>query len=80
LLASAYQRCLQLAAEHGCRSIALPALSTGAYGYPLMSAAAVSLETTIQFLGGQDQLRVARFVLFGEEAYGAFASVLKSLS
>ncbi len=80
LLASAYRHCLQLAVERGCRSIAFPSLSTGAYGYPLSAAARVALETTMQFLRGQDQLQLVRFVLFGQPAYGVFADALKSLA
>jgi O-acetyl-ADP-ribose deacetylase (regulator of RNase III) len=80
LLASAYRHCLQLAVEHGCRSIAFPSLSTGAYGYPLSAAAPVALETTMEFLRGQDQLQLVRFVLFGQPAYRAFADALKALA
>ena len=50
LLAGAYRRCLELAVEHGCRSIALPALSTGAYRYPMDQAARIALSTAIEFL------------------------------
>src|SRR3954469_16028373 len=45
LLASAYRTSLDLAAAHDCRSIAMPALSTGAYRYPLASAARVAVKT-----------------------------------
>ena len=50
LLAGAYRRSLELAVENGCRSIALPALSTGAYRYPMDQAARVALATAIDFL------------------------------
>ena len=43
LLAGAYRRCLELAVEHDCRSIALPALSTGAYRFPMEQAARIAI-------------------------------------
>ena len=80
LLASAYRRSLELADEHGCNSIALPALSAGAYGYPLDLASRVALSTTLEFLARANSLELARFVLFGEGAYGAFAQALEELT
>lgn len=79
LLAGAYRRSLELAVEHGCQSIALPALSTGAYGYPMDQAARVALSTAIDFLREQGQPARVRFVLFGPDAYGAFAAALEKL-
>ena len=43
LLASAYTRALELAVEHGLKTVALPSLSTGAYGYPMEEAARIAL-------------------------------------
>lgn len=43
LLASAYRSSFQLALEHGCHSLAVPAISCGVYGYPLDEAAAIAL-------------------------------------
>jgi O-acetyl-ADP-ribose deacetylase len=80
LLAGAYRRSLELAAENGCRSIALPALSTGAYGYPMDQAARVALGTAIDFLNQQTGVELVRFVLFGAGAYGAFAAALEELT
>ena len=44
-LASCYRNCVCLAAAHGCRSIAFPAISTGAFGYPLEEASRIAVET-----------------------------------
>jgi O-acetyl-ADP-ribose deacetylase len=78
-LASAYRQSLRLAVEHQCLSIALPALSAGAYGFPMDQAARVALSTTIEFLEHEGQPELVRFVLFGQGAYGAFAAVLEEL-
>lgn len=80
LLAGAYRRSLELAAEHDCRSIALPALSTGAYRYPMDQAARVALTTAFEFLKEHGKPEVVRFVLFDVGAYGAFAAALEELT
>jgi O-acetyl-ADP-ribose deacetylase (regulator of RNase III) len=49
LLASCYRRSLQLALDHGCASIAVPAISTGIYGYPKADAAEVAVRTVAAF-------------------------------
>ena len=80
LLAGAYRRCLELAAEHDCRSIAFPALSTGAYRYPIDLAARTALSTAIEFLQEHDRPELVQFVLFNAGAYGAFAAALEELT
>ncbi len=80
LLAGAYRRSLVLAVENDCRTIALPALSTGAYGYPMDLAARVSLQTAIDFLRQHGKPERVRFVLFDAGAYGAFAAALEELA
>lgn len=80
LLAGAYRRSLELAVEHQCQSVALPALSTGAYGYPMDQAARVALGTAMEFLKTHGKPPLVRFVLFGQAAYDAFASALKEVT
>jgi O-acetyl-ADP-ribose deacetylase (regulator of RNase III) len=79
LLASCYRTCLQLAEERGVRSIAFPSISTGVYGYPLDEAAKIALDEVKAWLERpQSGVEVATFVLFGEQAYEAFARALKA--
>ncbi len=80
LLAGAYRRSLELAVQHECESVALPALSTGVYGYPLNLASDVALKTTIDFLQEHGRPGLVRFVLFGDRAYDAFQASLEQLS
>jgi O-acetyl-ADP-ribose deacetylase len=80
LLAGAYRRSLELAVEHGCRSIAFPALSTGAYRYPMDQAARVAIATALAFLQENGKPKLVRFVLFDAGAYGAFAAALEELT
>jgi O-acetyl-ADP-ribose deacetylase len=64
LLASCYRNCLRLAVEHGLKTIAFPAVSTGIYGYPLGEAANVSSQTIEEFLGSDASLEQVRLVFF----------------
>ncbi|MFL7809945.1 MAG: macro domain-containing protein, partial [Anaerolineae bacterium] len=82
LLASAYRRSLEVAAEHGMQSLAFPAISTGAYGYPMDEAAQIALPTVLDYLRGQenDGIRLVRFVLYGSQAYQVFQRVLSQLT
>jgi O-acetyl-ADP-ribose deacetylase len=76
-LTGAYHRSLELAAEHDCESAAFPALSTGAYSYPLDEAADVAIATTCAFLETHTSPRLVRFVLWGKPAMEAFVRVLE---
>ena len=80
LLAGAHRRCLELAVEHNCRSLAFPAISTGVYGYPLDRASRVALQTVIDFLRQRGQPELVRFVLFGPAALQAFQTALGELT
>jgi O-acetyl-ADP-ribose deacetylase (regulator of RNase III) len=80
LLASCYRRAVELAAAHGCRCIALPAISTGVYGYPLARAAEVALGATDAALQDHPDIEEVRFWLFDQRAYDAFAAALDPAS
>lgn len=79
LLQSAIEKCLELAVENQCGSLAFPALSTGVYGYPKDLAAETILRTISEFLHTRQQPKLVRMVLFDGGTYGAFARVLESM-
>ena len=69
-LANCYRTCLDLAEQHGVRSISFPAISTGAYGYPLEEAAAIALETIASRLRHPDcPVQDVLLVLFDQGTY-----------
>ncbi len=74
-LMSCYRKCLSLADELGARSLTLPAISTGVYGYPLEEAAIVAVGATAGTLAAEaTKVRRVTFVLFGDHAFEAFAT------
>lgn len=82
LLVSAYRTSLQLAAEHECQSVALPALSTGAYRYPIPEAARAAIATAVDFLrglGGDQPPSTVRFVLFSSDVLSVFDEALQEV-
>jgi len=79
LLEGAYRNSLQLASAHGIRSVSFPAISTGAYGYPMEAAARIALTTALGYLREHPEITLVRFVLFADAAYRSFAGVLNAL-
>jgi len=77
LLASAYRRSLEVAAEHGVRTIAFPAISTGIFGYPLEAATEIAVRSVRE--SGVDVDRV-RFVCFDDATHAAYVRELASSS
>jgi O-acetyl-ADP-ribose deacetylase (regulator of RNase III) len=72
LLASAHRSSLQLASQHGIKTIAFPSISTGAYGYPLDEAAPIALRTVRNYLVEHPEIELVRFVLWDGSARVAF--------
>jgi len=79
LLASAYRESLKLAADKGLKSISFPAISTGAYGYPLEPAAKIALETAIDFAEQSGSLQEVAFVLFDAYSFQVYSDILREL-
>ncbi len=79
LLKSAYRSALELACKHKISSVAFPAISTGAYGYPLEEAASLALEAICTFLKEHQCPRLVRMVLFDDQALAAFEKACKKL-
>jgi O-acetyl-ADP-ribose deacetylase (regulator of RNase III) len=78
LLASVHRRAVELADELGCRSLAFPAISTGAYGYPLELAAPVAIDATRSALAEHPSVETARFVFRDEETLAPYRAALDS--
>ena len=72
-LASCHLKCLDLALEKGCRSIAFPAISTGAYGYPVAEASVIAVGSVHGWLlKHPDALDRVVFVLFDADTLKAY--------
>jgi O-acetyl-ADP-ribose deacetylase (regulator of RNase III) len=74
LLASCHIDSLRIADGIGARTVAFPAISTGVYGYPLELAAPIAIRSV---LDARTNVEAVEFVLFGEDAYQAFALALR---
>jgi O-acetyl-ADP-ribose deacetylase (regulator of RNase III) len=79
LLASCYRHCLRIAEEIGCRSIAFPSISTGAYRFPVDRAARIALRTVWDEMA-QRNLSEVRFVLFSPADLETYRKALEEIS
>jgi O-acetyl-ADP-ribose deacetylase len=74
LLAACYRNSLALAARHPIETIAFPAISTGAYGYPLEEACRVACAEVERSLAALPSIREVSFVCFDERAKACYAT------
>lgn len=72
LLASCYREALKLAEDDGIGSVGFPALSAGAFGYPIGEAAEVALRTVAEAAPTLERVRLVRFVLFSDDDLAVF--------
>ncbi|MCC5905956.1 MAG: macro domain-containing protein [Balneolaceae bacterium] len=80
ILRDCYENALWLADDHKIRSIAFPALSTGAFGYPVREAAQVAFETIDDVSDKLRAVKLVRFVLWDSEDYDIHEEVLSQMS
>jgi O-acetyl-ADP-ribose deacetylase len=78
-LASCHRECIRLADEHGIKSLSFPAISTGAYGYPVAEAANVAVSAAVQALRSAANVSLVRFVLFDTATLKAYFNAAKRL-
>ena len=76
VLASCYRNSLQLAVGNGIKTIAFPAISCGAYRYPVSEASQIAVETTREFLANSDKIDKLIFVVATDEIFAAYRRLL----
>lgn len=80
LLAECYRNALNLAEEKGISSVAFPAISTGAFGFPFEPATKIALKTVMEETAGLNSLKIVRFVLFSEKDRDIFEKVMDEIT
>jgi len=78
VLASCHRRAIELAAARDCKSIAFPAISTGAYGFPIELAAPVAIGATREALAVHPGVELVRFVFRDESTRAPYDAALAS--
>lgn len=76
-LEQCYENCFRLMQEHGLRSIAFPAISCGAYGFPLERAASIALGQIMIFLENNNEVERLIVVCYTREVYDAYQTMLR---
>jgi O-acetyl-ADP-ribose deacetylase (regulator of RNase III) len=78
-LASCHSESIRLADEHGLKSLAFPAISTGAFGYPAADAALIAISATVEALASASHVAKVRFVLFEIATLRTYTRAAESL-
>lgn len=78
LLKSCYENCLRLAAEHGCRTVAFPSISTGIYRFPLEKASVIAVTAIRRFLKEHPDMDI-QMVCFDQRTLEYYRKALETL-
>lgn len=80
LLARCYDNSLKLAEQYNIKSIAFPAISTGAYGFPVERASRIAIQQIITFLKSNTTIEKVILVCFSEKDYNVYQKILPELT
>lgn len=78
-LEDCYRNCLELAEQEGIESISFPAISTGAFGYPVEKAAEVALKSVVEYLKKGSEISLVRFVLYDSKSFDIHQETLQTI-
>jgi O-acetyl-ADP-ribose deacetylase (regulator of RNase III) len=78
-LGSCHRESIRVADEHALASVSFPAISTGAYGYPVTEAAPIAISATVQALASAKHVTLCRFVLFDNSTVRAYQRAAEKL-
>jgi len=76
ILAKCYDNCLALAVQHQCKTIAFPAISTGARGFPINLAAEIALKQIRAFLDRESSIESVAIVCFQPQIYQSYQAAI----
>lgn len=79
VLESCYRESLKIALQKGCKSVAFPSISTGAYGYPVEKASRVAIRAVANFLRETPEIEDVKFVLFDTQTFSVYKEALEEL-
>lgn len=79
LLASCYRNCLALVEQHGFKTVAFPAISTGIYRFPLAQATEIAVTEAKRFLERNTTAEKVIFVCFGKPTYDCYLATVKRI-
>src|ERR1051326_5061936 len=80
VLESCYCHSIEEANRKSCTSVSFPAVSTGAFGYPVHEAAQIAIRTVADLLQSPESVNLVRFVLFDDRTFKAYARAVEELS
>ncbi len=78
LLASCYNRCFELAAQHNIETMAFPAVSTGVYGFPSDAAARIAVTQAANHIAENSKIKKVIFTCFNPATFDAYTEAVKT--
>lgn len=77
-LAMSYRNCLEVAFQHGIKTIAFPSISTGAYGFPIDRASRIAVQEVESILERNESIEKVVFVCFNQTVYDCYLKLIKN--